>query len=83
MRVYKDTVEKARIEEITKKFLEYGLVHHATVEDGCDIYLEFTREILAYDRDNKEYVMTEGWLITEGEAFEFYPDEKRLYSESK
>lgn len=83
MRVYKDTVEKIRIEEIVAKFLTYGLVSHATVEDGHDISLEFTKEILAYDHENKEYVLTEGWLLSDGEEFEFYPDDLRLYSESK
>ena len=37
--------------------------------------------ILAFDKENKEYVYTEGWFIKEGESFEFYPDDLRLIVE--
>lgn len=43
--------------------------------------LEFTKDILAFDKENKEYVYTEGWCIKEEESFEFYPDDLRLIVE--
>lgn len=84
MRVYKDTLERSRIDEIIEKFESYGLVHMVDKEeddDGIFLLIEFTKEILAFDTENKEYVYTEAWTIHEGEKFEFYPDDRRLIAE--
>lgn len=84
MRVYKDTLEKSRIDEIVEKFKGYGSVLMVEVEEddaGVYLYIEFTREILAFDVENQEYVYTEAWTIHEGEKFEFYPDDRRLIAE--
>lgn len=84
MRVYKDTLERSRIDEIIEKFESYGLVHMVDKEeddDGIFLLIEFTREILAFDTENQEYVQTEAWTIHEGEKFEFYPDDRRLIAE--
>lgn len=84
MGVYKDTLEKSRIDEIVEKFKEYGIVLMAEAEEddaGIYLYIEFTKEIIAFDAENREYVQTESWTIHEDEKFEFYPDELRLFSE--
>lgn len=84
MRVYKDTLEKSRIDEIVEKFKGYGsvlMVEEEEDETGVYLYIEFTREILAFDAENREYVVTEAWTIHEGEKFEFYPDDRRLIAE--
>lgn len=84
MRVYKDTLEKSRIDEIVEKFKGYGSVLMVEVEEdeaGVYLYIEFTREILAFDVENQEYVQTEAWTIHEWEKFEFYPDDLRLIAE--
>ena len=84
MRVYKDTLEKSRVDEIVEKFESYSIVNMALEEeDEADIclYIEFTKEILAFDTENQEYVQTEAWTIHEGEKFEFYPDDLRLIAE--
>nr|DAR02626.1 MAG TPA: hypothetical protein [Caudoviricetes sp.] len=84
MRLYKDTLERSRIDEIIEKFESYGLVHMVDKEEDDDsifLLIEFTKEILAYDTVNQEYVQTEAWTIHEGEKFEFYPDDRRLIAE--
>lgn len=84
MRVYKDTLEKSRIDEIVEKFESYSIVNMALEEEdeaGVYLYIEFTKEILAFDTENQEYVQTEAWTIHEGEKFEFYPDDLRLIAE--
>lgn len=84
MRVYKDTLERSRAGEIIEKFESYGLVLMVDKEEdeaGVYLYIEFTKEILAFDTENKEYVYTEAWTIHEGEKFEFYPDDRRLIAE--
>ena len=84
MRVYKDTLEKSRVDEIVEKFESYGLVLMVDKEEddnGIFLLIEFTREILAFDTENKEYAYTEAWTIHEGEGFEFYPDDLRLIAE--
>lgn len=84
MRVYKDTLEKSRVDEIVEKFEGYGSVLMVDVEeddDGVFLLIEFNREILAFDTENQEYAQTEAWTIHEGEKFEFYPDDLRLVSE--
>ncbi len=84
MRVYKDTLEKSRVDEIVEKFESYSIVNMALEEEdeaGVYLYIEFTKEILAFDTENQEYVETEAWTIHEWEKFEFYPDELRLVAE--
>lgn len=84
MRVYKDTLEKSHIDEIVEKFKGYGSVLMVEAEEdeaGVYLYIEFNREILAFDVENREYVKTEAWTIREGEKFEFYPDDLRLVAE--
>lgn len=84
MRVYKDTLEKSRVDEIVEKFEGYGSVLMVDVEeddDGVFLLIEFNREILAFDTENQEYVQTEAWTIHEGGKFEFYPDDLRLVVE--
>lgn len=84
MRVYTDTLEKSRIKDIVEKFKSYSIVNVVLEEEddeGVCLYIEFFKEILAYDIENKEYVQTEGWSIHEGEKFEFYPDDLRLIAE--
>lgn len=84
MRVYKDILERSCIDEIIEKFESYSIVNMALEEEdeaGVYIWIEFTKEILAYDTVNNEYVQTEAWTIHEGEKFEFYPDELRLIAE--
>lgn len=84
MRVYSDTLEKSRIKEIIEKFRSYSIVNvvlEETDEEGVYLYIEFMKEILAYDTEHNEYVQTEGWTIHEGEKFEFYPDDLRLIAE--
>lgn len=84
MRVYKDTLERSRIGEIIEKFESYSIVNMALEEEdeaGVYLYIEFTKEILAFDAENQEYVQTEAWTIHEGEKFEFYPDDRRLVAE--
>lgn len=84
MRVYKDTLEKSHIDEIVEKFKGYGSVLMVEAEEdeaGVYLYIEFNREILAFDVENREYVKTEAWAIREGEKFEFYPDDLRLVAE--
>lgn len=84
MRVYKDTLERSRIDEIVEKFESYSIVNMALEEEdeaGIYLYIEFTKEILAFDTENQEYVQTEAWIIRESEKFEFYPDELRLIAE--
>ena len=84
MRVYKDTLEKSRVDEIVEKFESYSIVNMALEEEdeaGICLYIEFTKEILAFDTENQEYVQTEAWAIHEGEKFEFYPDDLRLIAE--
>lgn len=84
MRVYKDTLEKSRIDEIVEKFESFGSVLMVEVEEdeaGIYFWIEFNREILAFDTENQEYVVTEAWTIHEGEKFEFYPDDLRLIAE--
>lgn len=84
MRVYKDTLERSRIDEIIEKFESYSIVNMALEEEdyaGVYLWIEFTKEILAYNTENQEYVETEAWTIHEGEKFEFYPDDRRLIAE--
>ncbi len=84
MRVYKDILEKSRVDEIVEKFKGYGSVLMVEAEEdeaGVYLYIEFNREILAFDAENREYVETEAWTIHEGEKFEFYPDDLRLIAE--
>lgn len=84
MRVYKDTLERSRIDEIIEKFESYSIVNMVLEEEddaGVYLYIEFTKEILAFNTENKEYVQTEEWTIHEGEKFEFYPDGLRLIAE--
>lgn len=84
MRVYKDTLERSRVDEIIEKFESYSIVNIALEEEdvaGVYLWIEFTKEILAFNTENKEYVETEAWTIHEGEKFEFYPDDRRLIAE--
>lgn len=84
MRLYKDTLEKSRIDEIIEKFESYSIVNMALEEEdeaGVYLWIEFTKEILAYNTENQEYEQTEAWTIREGEKFEFYSDELRLIAE--
>lgn len=84
MRVYKDVLKKSNINEVIEKFRSYSIVNIVDEEkDGEEpyLYIEFTKEILAYDNDENEYVPTEAWTICEGEKFEFYPDDLRLIVE--
>ena len=84
MRVYKDTLERSRIDEIIEKFESYSIVNMALEEEdeaGVYLWIEFTKEILAYNTENQEYVETEAWTIHESEKFKFYPDDRRLIAE--
>lgn len=84
MRVYKDTLERSRIDEIIEKFESYSIVNMALEEEdeaGVYLWIEFTKEILAYNTESQEYVETEAWTIHESEKFEFYPDDRRLIAE--
>lgn len=84
MRVYKDTLERSRIDEIIERFESYNIVNMALEEEdeaGVYLYIEFTKEIHAFDTENQEYVQTEAWTIHEGEKFEFYPDDTKLIAE--
>lgn len=84
MRVYKDTLEKSRVDEIVEKFESFGSVLMVEVEEddaGIYLWIEFNREILAFNPEDREYVETEAWTIHEGEKFEFYPDDLRLIAE--
>lgn len=84
MRVYKDTLERSRIDEIIEKFESYNIVNMALEEEdeaGVYLWIEFTKEILAYNTENQEYVETEAWTVHENEKFEFYPDDRRLIAE--
>lgn len=84
MRVYKDTLEKSHIDEIVEKFESFGSVLMVEVEEddaGIYLWIEFNREILAFNPEDREYVETEAWTIHEGEKFEFYPDDLRLIAE--
>ena len=84
MRVYKDTLERSRIDEIIEKFESYSIVNMALEEEdeaGVYLWIEFTKEILAYNTENQDYVETEAWTIHENEKFEFYPDDRRLIAE--
>lgn len=84
MRVYKGTLERSSVDEIIEKFESYSIVNMALEEKdeaGIYLYIEFTKEILAFDAENQEYVQTEAWTIREGEKFEFYPDDRRLIAE--
>lgn len=84
MRVYKDVLEKSRVDEIVEKFESFGSVLMTEVEEddaGIYLWIEFNREILAFNPEDQEYVVTEAWTIHEGEKFEFYPDDLRLIAE--
>lgn len=86
MRVYKDVLEKSNIGEVIEKFRSYSIVNivdEEVDEEGLYLYIEFSKEILAYDNEENEYVQTEAWTICEGEKFEFYPDDLRLIVEEK
>lgn len=55
MRVYTDTLEKSRIKEIIEKFKSYSIVNVVLEEEddeGVCLYIEFFKEILAYDTEN-------------------------------
>jgi hypothetical protein len=85
MRVYKDKLEVERLNEIVERIKEFSFIFDISVdsdEHGKTVLeLEFTKDILAFDKENKEYVYTEAWSIKEGESFEFYPDDLRLIVE--
>nr|DAP76032.1 MAG TPA: hypothetical protein [Caudoviricetes sp.] len=85
MRVYKDKLEVERLNEIVERIKEFSFILGISVdsdEHGKTVLeLEFTKDILAFDKENKEYVYTEAWCIKEGESFEFYPDDLRLIVE--
>ena len=82
MRVYKDKLEVERLNEIVERIKKFSFILDVTVdsdEHGKTVLeLEFTKDILAFDQENREYVYTEAWYIKEGESFEFYPDDLRL-----
>ena len=85
MRVYKDKLEVERLNEIVERIKEFSFILDISVdsdEHGKTVLeLEFTKDILAFDKENKEYAYTEAWSIKEGEYFEFYPDDLRLIVE--
>lgn len=85
MRVYKDKLEVERLNEIVERIKEFSFILDVSVDNDehgkTVLELEFTKDILAFDKENKEYVYTEGWSIKEGESFEFYPDDLRLVVE--
>lgn len=82
MRVYKDKLEVERLNEIVERIKKFSFIHDVTVdsdEHGKTVLeLEFTKDILAFDNENREYVYTEAWCIKKGENFEFFPDDLRL-----
>ena len=45
------------------------------------LQLEFNKEILAFDKESNEFVLTESWMVFDGESFEFYPDDLKLIVE--
>lgn len=84
MPVYKDVLELSRVHEIIDEFDNYPVFKSGKLtedEAGVYLYIEFTKEILAFDTENQEYVQTEAWTIHEWEKFEFYPDDLRLIAE--
>lgn len=85
MRVYKDKLEVERLNEIVERIKEFSFILDINAdsdEHGKTVLeLEFTKDILAFDKENIEYVYTEAWSIKEGESFEFYPDDLRLIVE--
>lgn len=82
MRVYKDKLEVEKLNEIVERIKKFSFILDVTVdsdEHGKTVLeLEFTKDILAFDQENREYVYTEAWCIKEGESFELYPDDLRL-----
>lgn len=85
MRVYKDKLEVERLNEIVERIKKFSFILDISVDSDeygkTVLELEFTKDILAFDKENIEYVYTEAWSIKEGESFEFYPDDLRLIVE--
>lgn len=85
MRAYIDKLEVERLNEIVERIKKFSFILGISVdsdEHGKTVLeLEFTKDILTFDKENKEYVYTEAWCIKEGESFEFYPNDLRLIVE--
>lgn len=81
-RLYKEKLNKDNFQEVCKQFSKFSSVLNVGTypdDDGkiC-LQLEFNKEILAFDKESNEFVLTESWMISEGESFEFYPDDLKL-----
>lgn len=75
MRAYIDKLEVERLNEIVERIKKFSFILDISVdsdEHGKTVLeLEFTKDILAFDKENKEYVYTEAWSIKEGESLNF------------
>lgn len=84
-RVYKEKLNEDNFQEVCSEFSKFSSV--LNVETYLDdngkvcLQLEFNKEILAFDKESNEFVLTESWMILEGESFEFYPDDLKLIVE--
>lgn len=84
-RLYKEKLNKDNFQEVCNEFSKFSSVLNveAYFDDNGKVYLqlEFNKEILAFDKESNEFVLTESWMISEGESFEFYPDDLKLIVE--
>lgn len=84
-RLYKEKLNKDNFQEVCNEFSKFSSVLNAETyfDDNGKVYLqlEFNKEILAFDKESNEFVLTESWMISEGESFEFYPDDLKLIVE--
>lgn len=84
-RLYKEKLNKDNFQEVCNEFSKFSSVLNveAYFDDNGKVYLqlEFNKEILAFDKESNEFVLTESWMISDGESFEFYPDDLKLIVE--
>lgn len=84
-RVYKEKLNGDNFKEVCNEFSKFSSVLNVETyfNDNGKVYLqlEFNKEILAFDKESNEFVLTESWMIFDGESFEFYPDDLKLIVE--
>lgn len=84
-RLYKEKLNKDNFQEVCNEFSKFSSVLNVETyfSDNGKVYLqlEFNKEILAFDKESNEFVLTESWMISDGESFEFYPDDLKLIVE--
>ena len=84
-RLYKEKLNKDNFQEVCNEFSKFSSVLNVETyfSDNGKVYLqlEFNKEILAFDKESNEFVLTESGMISDGESFEFYPDDLKLIVE--